>query len=127
MKNLKKGFTLIELLVVIAIIGVLATIVLVSLTGSRTKANSAAFKGEVKSLYAGLITACSDSSIVIGNFPVNPKTFVPATAFATGSASQSCGLNGSSTFSFTVTSTNGSGCTSATVNQNGATFTPAGC
>jgi len=37
----QKGFTLIELLVVIAIIGVLASIVLVSLTGSRKKANIA--------------------------------------------------------------------------------------
>jgi prepilin-type N-terminal cleavage/methylation domain-containing protein len=40
-KMLRKAFTLIELLVVIAIIAILATVIIINVTGARTKSNEA--------------------------------------------------------------------------------------
>jgi len=62
----RNGFTLIELLVVIAIIGVLATIVLVSLNGARVKARDARRKSDMKQMQLALEMYADDNN---GNYP----------------------------------------------------------
>lgn len=49
-----KGFTLIELLVVIAIIGVLASIVMVSLSGAKAKSRDAKRQADIKNIQLAL-------------------------------------------------------------------------
>jgi prepilin-type N-terminal cleavage/methylation domain-containing protein len=65
MNTTSKGFTLIELLVVVAIIGILATVVLASLSSARSSARDARRLGEVKSLQKALELYHLDN----GNYP----------------------------------------------------------
>lgn len=68
-----KGFTLIELLVVIAIIGILATIVTVSLNTARSKARDARRVSDIRQVQLALQMYYD----AIGSYPAALSTMVP--------------------------------------------------
>jgi prepilin-type N-terminal cleavage/methylation domain-containing protein len=141
-KKQEKGFTLIELLIVIAIIGILASIVLVSLTSAREKANIAAYKAQASSLNAALMIECDTRALASGNIitligtsPNNKINVAAAVTISTGVSTTNCGSTGNGVYLVRIESIdlgNSAGATACEtgdgtqLSQNGVTF-PAGC
>jgi len=75
-KVINRGFTLIELLVVIAIIGILASIVLVSLNSARQKGQDTRILADVNQIRTQIESEASAG----GGYPVGASTCLTANA-----------------------------------------------